>query len=36
VQQVCDFDYKDGLSVDLSYGYDFTKIEDIERHICVP
>jgi len=27
VQQVCDFDSKDGLSVALSYGYDFTKIE---------
>jgi len=34
-QQVCDFDSKDGLSVALSYGYDFTKIEEMERHICV-
>jgi hypothetical protein len=25
-----------GLSVALSYGYDFTKIEEMERHICVP
>jgi hypothetical protein len=22
--------------VALSYGYDFTKIEEMERHICVP
>jgi hypothetical protein len=36
VQQVCDFDSEDGLSVTLSYGYDFTKIEEMERHICVP
>jgi hypothetical protein len=36
VQQVCDFDCEDGLSVALSYGYDFTKIEEMERHICVP
>jgi len=36
MQQVCDFDNEDGLSVALSYGYDFTKIEEMERHICVP
>ena len=36
VQQVCDFDSEDGLSVALSYGYDFTKIEKMERHVCVP
>ena len=36
VQQVCDFDSEDGLSVALSYGYDFTKIEEMKRHICVP
>jgi len=36
VQQVFDFDYKNGLSVALSYGYDFTKMEEMERHICVP
>jgi hypothetical protein len=36
VQQVCDFDSKDGLSVVLSNDYDFTKIEEGERHICVP
>ena len=36
MQQVCDFDREDGLSVALSYGYDFTKIEEMERHICVP
>jgi len=36
VQQVCDFDSEDVLSVALSYGYDFTKIEEMERHICVP
>jgi hypothetical protein len=36
VQQVCDFDSEDGLSVALSYGYDFTKIEELERHICAP
>jgi len=34
-QQVCDFDSEDGLSVALSYGYDFTKIEEMERHIYV-
>jgi len=34
-QEVCDFDSEDGLSVALSYGYDFTKIEEMERHICV-
>jgi hypothetical protein len=36
VQQVFDFDCEDGLSVALSYGYDFTGIEEMERHICVP
>jgi hypothetical protein len=36
VQQVCDFDCEDGLSVALSYGYDFIKIEEMERRICVP
>ena len=36
VQQVCDFDYEDGLSIALSYDYNFTKIEEMERHICVP
>jgi len=36
VQQVFYFDYEDGLSVALSYGYDFIEIEEIERHICVP
>jgi hypothetical protein len=36
VQQVCDFDCEDGLSIDLSNGYDFTKIKEMERHICVP
>jgi hypothetical protein len=36
VQQVCDFDSEDGLSVALSYSYDFTKIEKMERHVCVP
>jgi len=34
-QQVCDFDSEDGLSVALSYDYDFTKIEEMERYICV-
>jgi hypothetical protein len=36
VQQVFDFDCEDELSVALSYGYDFTEIEEMERHICVP
>jgi hypothetical protein len=36
VQQVFDFDCEDGLSVALSYSYDFTKIKEIERHIYVP
>jgi len=36
VQQICDFDCNDGLSVALSYEYDFIKIEEVERHICVP
>jgi len=36
VQQVCDFDSEDGLSIALSYDYYFTKIEKMERHICVP
>ena len=36
MQQVCDFDCEDGLSVALSYDYDFTKIEEMKRHICVP
>jgi len=36
VQQICDFDCDDGLSVALSYDYDFFKIEEVERHICVP
>ena len=38
MQQVFDFDFdcEDGLSVALSYGYDFIKIEEMERRICVP
>jgi hypothetical protein len=36
VQQVFYFDYEDELSVALSYDYDFTKIEEMKRHICVP
>ena len=36
VQQVFDFAREDGLSVALSYGYDFIKIEEMERHIRVP
>jgi hypothetical protein len=36
VQQVFYFDCEDGLSVALSYGHDFTEIEEMERHICVP
>jgi hypothetical protein len=36
VQQVFDFDCEDGLSIALSYGYDFIEIKEMERHICVP
>jgi hypothetical protein len=36
VQQVCDFDCEDELSMALSNDYDFTKIEEMKRHICVP
>jgi len=36
VQQVFYFDFENGLSVALSYDYDFTEIEEIERHICIP
>jgi hypothetical protein len=36
VQQVFDFDCEDELSVALSYDYDFTEIEEMERHIGVP
>jgi hypothetical protein len=36
VHQVFHFDYEDGLSMTLSYDYDFTEIEEMERHICVP
>ena len=36
VQQVCEFDSEDELSVALSYDYDFTKIEEMERHLYVP
>jgi hypothetical protein len=36
VQQVFDFDCEDRLIMALSYGYDFIKIEEMERHICVP
>jgi len=36
VQQVFDYDCENGLSIALSYGYDFIEIEEIERHICVP
>jgi len=36
VQQVCDFDCEDELSIALGYDYDFTKMEEMERHICVP
>jgi hypothetical protein len=35
VRQVFYFDCEDGLSMAFSYGYDFTKIEEMERHICV-
>ena len=34
--KVCDFNCEDGLSVALSYGYDFTKLKEMERHTCVP
>jgi hypothetical protein len=36
VHQVFDFDSKDGLSATLSYSYEFTKIEEMERRISVP
>ena len=36
VQQVFYFDCEDRLSVALSYGYDFTQIEEMERDIGVP
>ena len=36
VQQVFDFDCEDELNVALSYGYDFTEIEEMKRHIYVP
>jgi hypothetical protein len=36
VQQVFYFNYEDGLNISLSYDYDFTEIEEMERHICVP
>jgi len=36
VQQVFYFDCEDELSVALSYGHDFTEIEEMERHKCVP
>jgi hypothetical protein len=36
VQQVFYFDCEDELSVALSYGHNFTEIEEMERHICVP
>jgi hypothetical protein len=35
VQQVFDFDCEDRLSVSLSYGYNFTEIEDMKRHTYV-
>jgi len=36
VQQVFDFDCENGLSMALSYGYDFTDIKEMERHLCIP
>jgi hypothetical protein len=36
VQQVFYFNCEDGLNISLSYDYDFTEIEEMERHICVP
>jgi hypothetical protein len=36
VHQVFYFDCEDGLSVALSYVYDFTEIKEMERHIYVP
>ena len=33
---VCYFDCEDGLNVALSYDYDCTEIQEMERHICVP
>ena len=36
VRQVFDLDCEDGLSVALSYDYDFTQIEEMERQIGVP
>ena len=36
VQQVCGFNCEDGLSVALSYDYDFTQLKEMERHTCVP
>ena len=35
VQKVFDFDYEDGLSVALSYDYNFTEIEEMEMNIYV-
>jgi hypothetical protein len=36
VQQVFYFDCENRLSMALSYGCDFIKIEEMQRHICVP
>jgi len=36
VRQVFYYDYENELSMTLSYGYDFTKIKEIERHMCSP
>jgi len=35
-QQVFYFDCDDELSMALSYGYNFTRIEEMERNIYVP
>ena len=36
VQQVFYFDCEDRLNMALSYGYDFTEIKEMERHVFVP
>uniref|UniRef100_A0A6N2K303 Uncharacterized protein n=1 Tax=Salix viminalis TaxID=40686 RepID=A0A6N2K303_SALVM len=35
MEQVCDFNCVNGISVALRYDYDFTQLEELERHTCV-
>ena len=36
MKQTFDFDSEDGLNITMNYDHDFTKIEEMEKNLCVP